>query len=52
MDKLTTLWLADNYITDISPLKNCKLLSTLDLSGNRIKADSAFDGLEPLYNLQ
>lgn len=52
MDKLTTLWLADNYITDIAPLKNCKLLSTLDLSGNRIKADSAFDGLEPLYNLQ
>lgn len=52
MDKLTTLWLADNYITDISPLKNCKLLSTLDLSGNRIKADSTFDGLEPLYNLQ
>lgn len=52
MDKLTTLWLADNYITDISPLKNCKLLSTLDLSGNRIKADSSFDGLEPLYNLQ
>ena len=50
--KLTTLWLANNYITDISPLANCKLLATLDLSGNAIKADAKTDGLAPLSKLQ
>ncbi len=52
MKNLTTLWLANNYITDISPLANCKLLATLDLSGNSISATVSSDGLEPLAKLQ
>lgn len=52
MKNLTTLWLANNYITDISALENCKLLATLDLSGNKISATVSSDGLEPISKLQ
>lgn len=52
LKNVSTLWLANNSITDIEPLKNCKLLATLDLSGNSIVATAANDGLEPLSKLQ
>lgn len=52
LKNVTTLWLANNYITDISPLENCKLLATLDLSGNSIVATAKQDGLAPISKLQ
>ena len=52
MKNLTTFWLANNSISDISPLENCKLLATLDLYGNNISATISTDGLEPLARLQ
>ncbi len=52
LKNVTTLWLANNYITDISPLENCKLLSTLDLSRNSIVATTKQDGLAPISKLQ
>lgn len=52
LKNVSTLWLANNYITDITPLANCKLLATLDLSGNSISANKDEDGLIPLSKLQ
>lgn len=52
LKNVSTLWLANNFITDISPLENCKLLATLDLSGNSISATASYDGLAPISRLQ
>lgn len=54
MEGLTTLWLGNNFIEDIEPIANCKLLTTLDLSGNSISAKSVGpeDGLAPLSELE
>ncbi len=52
LKNVTTLWLANNYITDISPLSSCTVLATLDLSGNSITANAVTDGLAPISKLQ
>lgn len=51
MTKLTTLWLGNNNIDNISPLSTCHLISTLDLSCNNIISTHNDQGLAPLSNL-
>ena len=53
MKNLNVLWLANNGMTDLTPIGKCSLLTTLDLSNNNISAPNANnDGLAPLSNLQ